>query len=154
MILNENLTAGELPADVQRAFTGGQPRKIQLQSGHQLFKFTQYALFGSSGEVTPWWSSVNPVTPSDSGLEMLLVRAARNGTTPADFARARNAVTNQWNSMSGLLIAKLRQPVYAFVGRVSGQRYDTRPAFRNVLFIGGAIQLWIPNLNFAQIGAV
>lgn len=107
-----------------------------------------------NGKATPWWSSVVPINPADTGLDVLLERAARLKTSAASFARARNAVTQQWNSMSGLLVAETMTPVYAFVGRVAHQPYDERPEFSNVVFIGGAIQLWIPNLTASHVRGV
>jgi hypothetical protein len=150
MILNHDIQFNDAPSDVKAAFSGGPPRKLLLASRTELYKFTQYGLF-HNGHVSPWWSSVLPIDRNDTGLEELLERSGRLGTAAADFARARNAVTKQWNSMSGLLLAVLTSPVYAFVGRVRHQQYDNRPEFHNVVFIGGATQLWIPNLTAAQI---
>ena len=150
MILNQNLNFSDAPTEVKAGFSGGPPRKILLATGDELYKFTQYDLI-HNGKVTPWWSSVKPIDSNDTGLEGLLERSGRLGTTSADFARARNAVTKQWNSMNGLLLAALTSPAYAFVGRVAHQRFDDRPEYHNVVFIGGAIQLWIPNLTAAHI---
>ena len=124
-----------------------------MNGGHQLYKFTQHSL-SYKGRITPWWSSVNLVIPGDTGLKLLLERSERLGVKPAEFARARNAVTNQWNSMSGLLIGRLIVPAYGFVGRVATQRMDEDPAYKNVKFIGGAIQIWIPNLTDSHIRKV
>ena len=150
MALNEALQFNNVPPDVKRAFAGGMPQKTLLQPGHRLYKFTEYELF-HNGEATAWWSSVFPMNSADTGLEQLLERAARTGGSPAEFARARNAVTKQWNSMSGLLLAALTSPVYGFVGRVAHQQFDKGSAYCNVVFIGGAIQLWIPNLTAAYV---
>jgi hypothetical protein len=150
MILNQDLNFSDAPAEVKSGFSGRPPRKILLAAGHELYKFTQYDLI-HNGKVTPWWSSVKPIDSNDTGLEGLLERSGRLGTTAADFARARNAVTKQWNSMSGLLLATLTSPVYAFVGRVAHQRFDDHPEYHNVVFIGGAIQLWIPNLTGTHV---
>jgi len=150
MALNETLQFSSAPAEVQRAFAGSMPQKVLLQLGHRLYKFTQYELL-HQGRATAWWSSVKPINSADTGLETLLERAARLGTSPAEFARARNAVTKQWNSMNGLLLAALTSPVYALVGRVAHQQFDERPEYSNVAFIGGAIQLWILNLTAQHI---
>jgi len=153
MALNQALEFSNVPGDVQRAFSGGAPQKTLLQAGHRLYKFTQYGLF-HNGKTTAWWSSVLPIDQADTGLDVLLERAARLKTTAAEFARARNAVTKHWNSMSGLLVAEIMSPVYAFVGRVAHQSFDERPEYHNVFFIGGATQLWIPNLTPSHIRVV
>ncbi|MFK7767233.1 MAG: hypothetical protein AB8B55_08420 [Mariniblastus sp.] len=144
MTLNQELDFKDAADDIKAAFTGRVAKKVMLNSGHQLYKFTQYSL-SHHGKVTPWWSSVKPVSANDTGLELLLQRSSNLGVSPAEFARARNAVTNQWNSMTGLLIAQLKVPVYGFVGGVAHQRLDEGDS--KVVFIGGAVQLWIPNLT-------
>ena len=148
MILNQEVLFNQVNHDVQDAFTGGVARKVLFVSGYEFYKFTQYPL-SRHGEVTPWWSSVKPTGPKDTGLDILLERSERMAVNPTTFARARNAVTNQWNSMTGLLIAKLRVPVYGFVGYVRHQKMDE--GISNVVFIGGAVQVWIPNLTTAHI---
>lgn len=150
MAHNHEIYFDAAPPNVKSAFSGGVPMKVLLQPGHQLYKFTQYELF-DDGKASPWWSSVIPINSADTGLDVLLERAGRLQTTAAEFARARNAVTRQWNSMSGLLLAALTVPVYGFAGRVAHQPFDERAAYNNVVFIGGAIQLWIPNLTALHI---
>ena len=56
--------------------------------------------------------------------------------------------------MSGLLIATLQAPAWGFVGGVRHQPVDSSPEFKNVVHIGGAIQLWIPNLTPIHIRKV
>jgi hypothetical protein len=149
-MLNEDLQLTALPADVRRAFVG----KIQRQplpAGHELYKFTHHPLFKPDGTVTPWWSSVEPLTPEDPGLEGTLKRAADLGVAAAEFVRARTAVTRQWNRMSGLLVVRLLVTVVGFAGRCANQQMDDAPEFANVVFIGGAWQLYIPNLTQREI---
>jgi len=150
MVLNEDLPFHSAAPEVKQAFSGGFPQKLLLHPGLQLYKFSQYDLF-RDGKATAWWSSVEPMNNFDTGLEKLLERAEGTGRSQTEFARARNAVTHQWNSMSGLLLTSLMSPVYAFVGRVAAQPYDERSAYSNVVFIGGAVQLWIPNLTTSDI---
>jgi hypothetical protein len=149
--LNESFDSHNVPNDVRATFIGGQFERRLLLANHEFYKFTQHPLVPPNGRVTPWWSSVTPLDPDDPGLAGTLERAARLGVSGADFSRARSAVTKQWNSMSGLLIARLIVPAYGFVGRCSHQRYDDDPAFANVLWIGGAWQVWIPNLSSATM---
>ncbi len=87
--------------------------------------------------------------------------------TPQDFARARSAVTLQWNGMNSILYAKLKVPVWGFVGKTRGQPvfYDRKkpsydpgnlrddPNNPKVFFIGGNYQLCIPNLTPSHIEA-
>ncbi len=147
-ILNETLTVESLSVDVQRTFIGAQITKKQLSSGILLYKFTDRPLVTPSGGVSPWWSAVEPIVPGDTGLAELLERANRLGVMPATFARARSAVTKQWNSMENLLIIRLQVAAFGFVGRCSSQRIDNEsPHLQNVVFIGGAWQVYLPNLE-------
>ena len=70
---------------------------------------------------------------------------------PQEFARSRNAVTEQWNDMGSLMKAEFKKPVWGFAGRTSGQRKFNDPDHPaeqfNVVFIGGDFQLCIPNLT-------
>lgn len=153
MLLNEELNWCDVTASVKNAFLGT-PRKLPLLAGRELYKFTQHPLYSEVG-VTPWWSAVVPVLPGDTGLDQLLKRAEHSGNTGSELSRARNAVSHAWkNTMSGLLRAKLTSTVFGFAGRVAHQPYDDDPAKKNVFFIGGAIQLWIPNLSAATIRPV
>jgi hypothetical protein len=150
-VVNQDIDLATSPADVRRAFLGGTARKQFLGIGHQLYKFTHHPLFKSDGTATPWWSSVRPLDPNDPGLEGTVERAERLGVSAPKFARARTAVRWQWNQMTGLLRARLLVPVYALLGRCAGQPYDEADPLANVVFIGGAWQLWIPNLSQREI---
>jgi hypothetical protein len=129
----------------------GDIRKRLLPTGHELDKFTDYSLFNPDGAVTPWWFSVEPLEARDPGLEETLDRAQRLGVLPSELMQARGAVTRQWNSMKGFLRVRLLVPVFGFAGRCASQRYDESPAFANVAFIGGAWQLYIPNLTQKEV---
>ncbi len=153
MLLNESLDFRSVGNDVQQAFLGRRAERRLLEVGHELYKFTQYPL-ANGDRITPWWSSVLPLTAEDTGLQKLIERSDVLGVNPAEFARARNAVTQQWNSMTGLLIARLKMPVYGFVGRVSHQAFDLTKGYENVVYIGGAVQVWIPGLTLQHINRV
>lgn len=150
MTLNQELDFATLESKIRMTFAGNVAHKTLLKAGHELYKFTQQPLIGDHG-VTPWWSSVEPLSSDDTGLAVLLERSSNLGVTASQFSRACNAVTRQWNSMSGLLVTVIQIPVYAFVGRVAHQRFDEGADYRNVFLIGGATQLWIPNLTPAYI---
>jgi hypothetical protein len=151
-MLNSSMAFSNLPASVQAAFIGRSAEKRVLSAGTKLYKFTSHPLLGGPG-VTPWWSFVDSVAPPGERLEDMLKRATNLGVDLSRFTRARSAVTMQWNSMSGLLIARLTQPVYGFVGRCAAQPMDE--AFGpSVVWIGGAWQAYIPNLTSAEIERV
>lgn len=156
MVLNQNLNFKDLPAAHQAAFSGRRARKMLLQAGQQFYKFTDAPLVrpprkpGEKPSISPWWSAVIPIVEQDTGLQGLLDSAKNLDVSPATFARARNAVTLQWNSMSGLTIMQLLVPAYSFVGGVAHQPIDERNEYKNVVYIGGAIQVYIPSLSPSQ----
>lgn len=144
-MLNAGMKWETLPDDVKRAFIGQQAELREFLAGTQFYKFTDRPLLGSGSYVTPWWSGVDPLDSSDPGLNGVHARAQDLGVDPAKFARARSAVTLQWNSMTGLLVVQLIQPVCGFVGRCSHQRMDAGDP--KVVFIGGGWQVYVPNLT-------
>ncbi len=118
--------------------------KKPLAAGALLYKFTDRPLVQSTGRISPWWSSVEPIASGDTGLAGLLERA-EGRVSREEFARARSAVTQQWNSMSGLMIIRLLVPAYGFVGRCAAQLVDEQSVYmRNVVFIGGACKSICP----------
>jgi hypothetical protein len=152
MIHNEDIT--QAPLQVLKTFRGQKAQKMLLHANHLLYKYTAYPLIKPDGSVTEFWSSVEPIVPNDPGLKGHEQRAAILNNAPSNLARARSAVTQQWNPMTNLLKAKLLFPVYAFVGQCSGQVIDEDAKHSNTFFIGGAWQLWIPNLNATLIRKV
>ena len=160
MLLNQNLRFTDLPADHQAAFSGRAAKKMMLKAGQKFYKFTDASLIrpprepGDKPSVSPWWSAVEPIVENDTGLQTLLDRAESLGVSPDTFARARNAVTKQWNSMCGLVVMELLVPAYGFVGGVAHQLVDNRDEFKNVMFIGGAIQVYIASLTPSQVRKV
>ena len=58
----------------------------------------------------------------------------------------------QWNSMKYLVIARLRRPTVGFVGRCSSQLYDLSPEYHKVSWIGGAWQVYLPDLTASDVG--
>ena len=149
-VLNSELVFSDASADVRTAFSGGKATKRLFNGGHQFFKFTKYVQL--TGSISPWWSSVEPINDSDMGLEGLMKRAGRLGVTANSLARARNSVTKEWNSMTDLLIVRLRVSAFGFVGRVAAQPVTERS--KKVVFIGGALQVWIPDLTLTHITKV
>lgn len=150
-VLNANVEFSSASEQDQKAFIERFTVKRLFPAGYELYKFTQYPLANSDGAVTRWWSSVAPLDDDDPGFHTSSQRASGLGVSGQQFARARSAVTAQWNAMDGLLRARLLLPVYGFVGRCSHQKFDERPEYANVVYIGGAWQLWIPNLTVKEI---
>ena len=146
-ILNQSAAFDELPHNIQRCFA----RRGDLHFfpvGTELYKFTDRAL--GLGIITPWWSSARPLDSKDPGIDGVFQRAKEMGITPARFARVRSAVTAQWNDMSQFQRIRLTRAIYGFVGVCSNQRIDQH-APANVVFIGGAWQVYIPGLRRSNV---
>ena len=153
MTLNEELTVEGLDPIVKRAFLGV-PEKILLPAATQLYKWTSRPLFDEDGRITPWWFFVHttrfPSGRMADGFRVAEERAARVGKSHREFARARAAISGQFgNSMTNLLIVRLNVAAWAFAGVASGQREfpDAETDVQHVYFIGGAYQVWVPNLT-------
>ncbi len=134
------------------------PVLTRIEAGECVYKWTAYPLQDpKTGKITEYWSPWKRLqlgTMEIPGFKELRIRYRNVGAgagRPQEFARARNAVTEQWNPMSSLLKAEFLKPVWGFAGRTSGQRKFDDPAHpqeqANVFFIGGDFQLCIPNLT-------
>ena len=155
MALNEDLDfEGGADATVKGAFIREKiMAKELLPTGTRLYKWTQFPLAGKKG-ITPWWSFADErrlesgiVIP---GIKQSEIYAERLKVSQKDFARAQSAVTKAWNQMDNLLMIVLLKPVWGFIGRASGQNFEEEsvdPDKKNVFWIGGAYQVWIPNLT-------
>jgi hypothetical protein len=159
MVLNEELRFVDLDPTVKRAFRGV-PDKIALAPTVQLHKWSSHPLFNGS-RITPWWSFVQTTRlPSGmvaEGFRASEKRAARLGKSHRDLARARVAVSGQFrNTMSNPLTIQLNQQVWGFAGQASGQREfaDDEKDFKDVYLIGGAHQVWVPNLTPRHVTAI
>ena len=151
-IPNEDLRFDDAPSAVRRAFRGRVEKRLLLP-GRQLYRFTQATISGGPGTLTPWWFSVEPMSADDPGLEGVLKRAEQLGVLPEEFVRSRASVTRQWNTLRHLVRVDLLTAMYGFFGQCSAQHADdgSVPEWNNVVFIGGAWQLWIPNLSRSAI---
>jgi hypothetical protein len=147
--------AKQTPAGHQAAFTKrfGVHRAL-LKPGTELYKRTEYNLV-HRGEITPWWNFLHAttVTLSDgrpfsvSGFDVAQARARLLGVSDKAFAQARSAVTQQWNQLTNVLRTRLLVEAYGWFGQNSGMPLDeTAPNPRQVMLIGGAYQIYIPNL--------
>jgi hypothetical protein len=155
MSLNEKLEFASAPQDVKKAFLGV-PDKIYVRPGTKLYKFTDYPLVAENGQVTPWWSFVLgrklPSGGTMEGLRRSEEHAARLGVSHRRYQQVRSAVSEQFNNnLTHLLLIFLKQEVWGFAGRTSGQPEFKNPAMNNVYLIGGKGQLWIPGLTSAHV---
>lgn len=146
-ILNSQLEFASLPSEHQDAFIGHAATKVCFLPGLEFYKFTDRGLFGAAGFASPWWFGVRPLVPGDIGLDELFRRAGMRSVDPRDFARATAAVTKEWNAMTSLTLIRLLRPAYGLVGRCRHQQYNTEPQLANVAWIGGAWQVYLPNLT-------
>jgi hypothetical protein len=53
-----------------------------------------------------------------------------------------------WNERMDVLVRiRLLVPVWGWVGRARSQTWDRNPRYKNISFIGGHGQVWMPNLG-------
>jgi hypothetical protein len=156
-ILNEDFLFSSAPLDHRRAFLGV-PERMRLNAGVSLYRWG-YSLIRRDGTISPWWSFViRKRLPSGlivEGLRDSEIRARRLGVTHRTYDRARVALSEKFNNnMENILTIRLTRDVFGFAGTASGQpQFDDRkhPELRNVFFIGGKGQVYIPNLTRIQL---
>jgi len=83
------------------------------------------------------------------GIQELRTRAARLGGRDRDFARARLAVSEEWNRMTDLIGVSLTNGAWGYIGKAAGQRKNLDDS--KVLLIGGEYQAWIPGLTAKDV---
>ncbi|NOT26821.1 MAG: hypothetical protein HOP16_12045 [Acidobacteria bacterium] len=159
MTLNENLRFEDVESAVKRAFLRT-PERVLLSAPTGLYKWTDRPLVNAN-RISPWWSFVEsrrlPSGTMAEGFRASEERAARLKRPHREFARARAAVSGQFgNSMTNLLMIQLNEPAWGFVGQASGQREfaDEERDLQHVFLIGGAMQVWVPNLEPRHVTAV
>jgi len=159
VILNEGLDFDRADHEVRRAFLR-QPEKMLIAPPARLYRWTNRPLVGPKG-ISPWWSFVESrMLPSGAvvdGFRISEERARRLGRTHREFARSRAAISDEFrNTMAELLLVQLTTEVWGFAGQASGQPEFARERTdrQNVFLIGGAHQLWIPNLTPIHIKVV
>jgi len=81
---------------------------------------------------------------SDAGIADLQTYAARLGSDDRDYARARMAVTKQWNRMTQCVAIELITSQWGYIGKAAGQKVDKGDP--SVFYIGGEYQVWIPGM--------
>jgi hypothetical protein len=159
VILNENLELNRLPDTVRRAFLA-RPEKVLLKALVRLYKWTDQPLLAGAG-ISPWWSFVDATRlPSGAlaeGFRVAEERARRLGTSHREFARRRAAISEQFgNTMKQLIVVQLITDAWALAGQASGQPEfaKERSNLQHVFLIGGAHQVWIPNLTSQHVHQV
>lgn len=167
--LNFNTDWDLMPPDVKNAFLG-KPRRVKLDPGFMLYKFTEYDLANLQGKITEWWSPVDPYG-IDPGLLARMHLAKTLGASPADLTRVVSAVKENWNALTYLLKARLKKPVYGLWGQCAVQWRkdlcrparqgiapppvrDDMPRVRTQRLPGYAWQLYIPKLTDDHIQRV
>lgn len=159
MALNETFRFEDADAVVKRAFNRP-PEKTCIRAGRQLYKWTGWPLEGPNG-ISPWWSFVEstrlPSGAMAEGFRVSEERARRLGKSHRDYARVRAAISDQFNnSMADLLVVHVNEDVWGLAGLASGQREfkDDQVDRQHVYLIGGAWQVWIPNLTTRHVTAL
>lgn len=138
--------------DVRRAFLSGHPSVTELlHTGTKLFKWT--ASITTSRGVSPWWQFLKPRRLANGdqcpGIAELQRYSHRVGGHDRDYARARMAVTNQWNRMTRCVAIELLTPQWGYIGKAAGQRVNQDDS--SVYYIGGEYQVWIPGMVASDI---
>jgi hypothetical protein len=129
---------------------------IEMKSGTELFKYsTPYPFNSSRGLWSPWWNLRNAQNillnngrlHLCSGLGEHLSRADFPGGNPVRLARVRSAVKYEWNDLQTLFLVQLTVNAWGMFGQNAGLSVSTSdPKFANVFFIGGAYQVFVPQL--------
>lgn len=92
---------------------------------------------------SPWW-----MLKSDWDAQQ--GRAISAGIHPGLLARAQQAVRDDWqDNLDQPVYGQLMLPVYGFVGKTRWQ--PLRTGDRKVVYIGGGMQVCIPNLTQRHI---
>ena len=159
MNLNDSLDVDRIDATVRRAFLR-RPQKLLLQPGVRLYRWTNEPVLGTS-RISPWWSFVDatrlPNGELAEGLRVAEERARRIDRTHREFDRSRAAISDEFrNTMSHLIVGRLTTAAWGLAGQASGQPEfaKARQDMQNVVLIGGAHQIWIPNLTAAHLQQV
>lgn len=145
-VLNENMQFANLSLEVRNSFSGAMAKKVLLNPGTSLFRFS-----GHNG--------ISPVWAETTQLGNMLLSAKNSNKRFDQYVREKLAVLRMWNpGMTYLIVTELIQPVWAFRGNIEVQneaaaymnkdsaKYKQR--FTKPVFFGGGIgQVQIPGLN-------
>ncbi len=159
--INQNLRFLDLDEEQRASFRlRPLPELVRLANNQYLYKWTEFGLVNPAKlkkPITEYWLPWKAFkvegreVPGFKELRMRYVNRDGGVGRPQEFARSRNAVTEQWNAMSSILKVQLKVAVWGFVGLTSSQRAYLDPKnpdkLANVMLIGGDYQLCIPNLK-------
>ena len=144
-ILNADVDFSSAPNNVRAGFLGP-PAKMLFKTDTTIYRFLSIrdveqengTRAGSPLFESAWW------IPHET-FQAVTRRAHRTMQSIPAVARAGLAVTREWNPhMDWVVIARLKDPVYAWVGGTRGQReFKDDP---QVWLIGGLKQIWLPGL--------
>lgn len=130
------------PPPFRSAFLG-EPRLTTLPRGERLYKLVSLPVDRGRVLASPWW-----IRQRD--FRELQLRADALGRSVTDMVRVRLAIAREWNpGMDVLWIVELGAAVEAWEGKAKGQPETL--ADRDVLLIGGGIQVCVPTLTWRQI---
>jgi hypothetical protein len=156
MALNQDLDPNRLEDTVRRAFLRT-PEKVLLKAGERLYRWSGRPL-QDGGRISPWWSFVEsrrlPSGVVADGFRVSEERARRIGSSHRQFAQRRAAISEEFgNAMTNLIVAQLINDAWALAGQASGQPEfaKERRELQHVFLIGGACQVWIPNLSARDV---
>lgn len=171
--LNEDLVFIREPSYVQAAFTGGAARRMLLPACIELYKFTAYDVIPNraGADYSPWWAAVEPLPgTSDPGFDGHIAAARAAGVPMVEYVRETFAVMLGWNAlgvpqlgMARAVRIALAEPTYGFggicqrmhetvpAGRVKGSLSSSESPLAPPKFMGGAYQLYIPNLKARHV---
>lgn len=141
-ILNETIHWAQFAAnpDLQKAFRGT-PTKTLIPAASVLARFitTESKKKGTRGNeiyLSPWWSEWSTTVGE-------VHKWSSMGATAREVIRARFAVTSEFSQeLDSLVLIVMKKPVYAWKGVARHQDDDNR----KVTYLGGATQLFLPNL--------
>ena len=144
-ILNDDIDFSSAAQDVKDSFRGP-PTKTIFKTDELIYRFisirdVEYrdgTKQGSPLFESAWW------VPAET-FRAVTKRAFRTKQSFTEAARAGLAVTREWNPhMDWIVIARMKDPVYGWVGPTAGQREYKDDA--QVWLIGGLDQIWMPGL--------
>jgi len=156
-VLNTELQWSEVPTCHRKAFIDERATKTAspIPAGTDLFKWTQQpTLLDEKGRVSPWWFAAAAQDYGGWGFREFERRIANVAGLPQEFVRAVGAVCPGWNELTHLKRIRLVAPVHGWYGQTSSQPYadhksepKLHAATKNVWWIGGVPQLYIPNMT-------
>jgi hypothetical protein len=139
-ILNQDLDWDKVDPDVRKAFRGS-ATKTMIPANKMLCRFItaeskRRNIRGNEIFFSPWWTDWN------STFHMI-ARWKTTGATTKEIVRAKLAVTEKFSQELDCLVQiVLTKPVFGWEGVINYQN----DKIRQVTYVGGATQYYLPNL--------